>query len=365
MKIIYIANIRIPTEKAHGIQIMKMCEAFAGIGFEVELVVPKRLNDIKDNVFDYYDIKNDFSVKKLLCIDLVKFGKIGFIIQSLSFSIFSFFYVIFKKNYFIYSRDEMPLFLLSFLKKNIIYEAHMPRFNFLTKRFNKIVTISNGLKDFYVKKGVSEDKIIITHDAVDIKKFNISISKEDARKMLDLPLDKKIILYAGHLYGWKGVDTLAESAKCLTSKELVVFVGGTDTDVSSFKNKYKNIQNILILGKKPHKEIPYYLKSADVLVLPNSEKSDISKYYTSPMKLFEYMASGTPVVASELSSTKEILNNGNAIFVYPDNPKALSVGIEKILRNEELTGKISNKALSDVKDYTWTKRAENIIDFVK
>ena len=65
-KIIYLANVRLPTEKAHGIQIVKMCEAFAGLGLEVELVVPNRLNSIQDDIFDYYGVKKNFVLKSFI-----------------------------------------------------------------------------------------------------------------------------------------------------------------------------------------------------------------------------------------------------------------------------------------------------------
>ena len=59
-KLIYIANLRLPTEKAYGIQIAKMCEAFGALGLDVELVTPYRISKIKDNLFDYYSIKKNF-----------------------------------------------------------------------------------------------------------------------------------------------------------------------------------------------------------------------------------------------------------------------------------------------------------------
>ncbi len=359
MKILYIANIRIPTEKAHGIQIMKMCEAFSVQGDEVELVVPWRFNYIKDNPFTYYGVEENFKIKKVFSIDLVKFGKIGFWIQEVSFSKFAFLYSIFSKPDLIYSRDELPLFFLSPLKKNTVYEAHTPRLNFIIKRFNKIVAISQGLKDFYIKKGVREDKIIVAPDAVDIKEFNVGISKEEARKKLNLPLGKKIILYTGHLYKWKGVHTLAESSRYLSKDETMVFVGGIDKDVVKFKEKYGDVQNVFILGQKLHKDMPYYLKSADVLVLPNSGKSDISRLYTSPMKLFEYMASGTPIVASDLPSIREILNEKNSTLIEADNPKALMGGIRLALNKD------GKKALEDVRQYTWDSRALMIIKILQ
>ncbi|MBU1557858.1 hypothetical protein KKC45_02755 [Patescibacteria group bacterium] len=114
MKITYIANIRIPTEKAHGIQIMKMCEAFANEGHNVELIVPKRINNLKKNPFRYYGVQENFKIKKLPTLDLIKFGKIGFFIQSISFAKFTLFFTLFKKTDLVYSRDELPLWFLSF-----------------------------------------------------------------------------------------------------------------------------------------------------------------------------------------------------------------------------------------------------------
>ena len=121
----------------------------------------------------------------------------------------------------------------------------------------------------------------------------------------------------------------------------------------------------MIIGYRSHSEIPYWLKAADVLVLPNSGKEEISKYWTSPIKMFEYMASKRPIMASDLPSIREILNEGNAILVQPDNPQGLAEGIRKVLENKNLAEKISARAFDDVKQHTWAKRAEKILDFIK
>ena len=361
MKIIYIANARIPTERAHGIQIMKMCEAFADAGADVELVLPRRFNFIKSDPFEYYGIKKNFKTTKLPSLDLVKFGKIGFLIQSLSFACAAFWYVLLKKADVIYSRDELPLFFLSFFKKNIIWETHTAKKNFLVKRAldkcKAVIAITRGLKDFYAKEyDFNLNKVWTAPDGVDIGKFKIGGEKAEIRKELELPQNKKIALYTGHLYLWKGADTLIESAKFLGENILICLTGGTDADILKVKKQISGNKNIIIAGNKPHLEIPYWQKSADVLVLPNTAKEDISKYYTSPMKLFEYMASGTPIIASDLPSIREILNESNAVLVEPDNPEALADGIEKILNGKELADKISKRALADVQNYTWRKR---------
>ena len=372
MKILYIANARIPTEKAHGIQIMKMCEAFGNEKALVELVLPRRFNWINKDPFRYYGIKRIFKITKLPCLDFIVFdkyiGHLGLWAESLTFSISVFFYILFRKADIFYTRDKL-LMPLAIFKKNIIFETHtFPKnyflYSFFLKRIKGIIVITQKLKELLINKGIAGDKIIIAPDGVDLAQFYIGETKDDCRKKLGLPFDKKIVLYSGHLYAWKGVDTLAEAARNFQlsiSNYQFVFVGGTEKDIEEFRQKMKDIKNILIAGHRPHQEIPLWLKAADVLVLPNSGKEEISKHWTSPLKMFEYMASKRPIVASDLSSIREVLNEGNAILVEPDNPSALGKGIEKALEIQELADEISVKAFQDVRQYTWQKRAEKIL----
>lgn len=377
MKILYLANIRLPTEKAHGIQIMKTCEAFADLGHKVELAVPWRTNGIKKDPFGYYGLKRNFEIKRLPSLDFVgKFGRIGFWIQSLTFAESACWYSLFKKTDIIYSRDELPLFNLSFFRKNIFWEAHTHRHNFIIKRLLKkcagMVSITEGLKDFYAKKVADREKIFVAPDGVDLDKFGIGLNKKECRGKTGLPQNKKIIMYSGHLYDWKGATTLLEAARLfqsqnLQAENLFVFVGGTKKDVEIFKSKAgnMNLDNVLILGHKAHGDIPYYLKAADILVLPNRGDDEVSAKYTSPIKLFEYMAAGKPIVASDLPSIREILNQNNAILVEADNPQSLAKGVETVLRDLDLSDKIKDKALEDAKEYSWLKRGEKIISFLK
>ncbi len=373
MKIFYIANARIPTEKAHGIQIIKMCEVFAGVeGITVELIIPRRFNYVKKNPFEYYGVEKNFKIKKLFCFDLIaidKFiGHLGLWIESLTFFIPALLCIFFKKADVIFIRDKMLLPFVLF-KKNVIFEAHtFPKKYFLyslfLKRVKKIIVITEKLKELFVQQGISENKILVAPDGVDIKDFDIECSQLEARRKLDLPQDKKIILYTGHLYEWKGADVLFKVAQNFQNNVLLVFVGGTKEDIVKFRQKAKDIKNVVIKGHKSHKEIPYWLKAADVLVLPNSGKQEISKHWTSPLKLFEYMASKRPIIASDLPSIREILNKDNSVLFEADNSEKLAEGIKKALQDAELADKISKQAFSDVQNYTWQKRAGKILKFV-
>ena len=370
MKLVYITNARIPTDRAHGVQIVKMCEALAK-NLEVELILPARFNEIKEDLFSYYGIKKIFKIKKLFCLDLITLdkylGHFGLWIESLTFFFPALFYIIFKKADIIYTRDKILLPLV-FFKKNIIFEAHtFPQNHFLysspLKKLKGMVAITQKLKDLFIEKGISQNKILVAPDGVDIEMFDVRCSMSEARKKIGLPQDKKIALYPGHLYGWKGGQVLAEASRFLPEGVAVYFVGGTPEDIEEFKLRCSKFENVRIVGYLPPTEIPFWLKAADVLVLPNSAKEEISKHWTSPMKMFEYMAARRPIVASNLPSIGEILNDGNAILVESDNPQALAQGIKKALGDRQLSDKITDRAFYDVQNYTWDKRAKKIFDF--
>jgi len=373
MKILYIVNARIPTEKAHGVQIMKMCEAFSKIGCEVELILPRRINPIKKDPFSFYNIEKKFKIKKLPCLDLIFFdkylGHLGLWIESLSFVLVAVWFLLFKKKDMIFTRDKFFLFL-SLFKKNFIFEAHnFPQHFFLYKPFlkkvKKIITITSNLKKKFLKEGIKEEKLVVLPDGVDIKMFDVRLSKKEARKRLGLPLFKKIVVYTGHLYSWKGAQILAQSALFLPKDIEVYFVGGTQQDVERFKSRFLGFKNIKIIGWRPYSEIPVWLKASDVLVLPNSKEEDISQYYTSPLKLFEYMTSQRPIIASDLPSLREILNHKNSFLVEPQNPKKLAEKIIFVFKNKKLAQQVAERAFQDVQNYTWEKRAQKIINLLQ
>lgn len=379
MNLLYIANARIPSEKAHPYQILKMCEAFKARGAEVTLVTPFRvqpraMKEIVD-IGSHYSIKERFNIVRLPSLDLIWLNKylplldyLFFYIQALSFALFSLIYVIPKKADIVYSRDELCLFLLSFIKKNTYFELHsLPKrgrwfYVQLLSRFSGIISITDRLKELCIYAGIPGEKIIVAPDGVDLDKFGATIPKENARKELGIPLNKKIVCYTGHLYNWKGVYVLADCMKYLPSDCILYIVGGTDEDLIKFQSYVKegNISNIVIVGYVKPSLVPKYLAAADAVVLPNME-GGLSEY-TSPLKLFEYMASRRPIVASDLTSIREILNNENAVLVKPDNSKSLAEGIKKVLKGNNK--KIVENAYKDVQAHTWGKRAKKILGFM-
>jgi len=362
-----------PTEKAHGYQIVKMCEAFADNGVVIELIVPKRRNHIKDDVFTYYHTRNNFTFRYLKFIDFFSWSwlnhKIGFTLNILEFLLLSLFLKIDKQN-IIYTRSPEIAWLFGVRGYKTFYECHqLPEkksklFGYFIKKIHGIVTITNGLKqDLVADYAYSADKISTAPDGVDLETFDIKITRQEARERLDLPGDKKIILYTGHLYTWKGVDTLADASKNLPVDILIYTVGGDAQEINAFNQRNPN-HNIIAAPAVSREKVAIWLKAADLLILPNSAKEKISEKYTSPLKLFEYMASGTPIIASDLPSIREILNNKSAIFFKPDDTMSLLNEINSSFRQNINLNQINANTKQMIDNYTWHNRATHIKNFM-
>jgi glycosyltransferase involved in cell wall biosynthesis len=170
--------------------------------------------------------------------------------------------------------------------------------------------------------------------------------------------------YAGHLYPWKGVELIIEAVTALPETQGLI-VGGheREPDLARMKELAAQLDcasRVTFTGPIPPADVAARLREADVLILPN-RKSAISTEFTSPLKLFEYMASGRPIVASDLPSFREILRHGeNGLLVEPGNPQAFVAGIARIKDDPELGARLARQARQDVRAFTWAQRAERL-----
>ncbi|MDP3645461.1 MAG: glycosyltransferase family 4 protein [bacterium] len=363
----YVTLARLPTGRAHGYTIMKMCEQFAAQGCEVELFVPTRdAGILTSDPFEYYGIKRNFSLNKLWATDLLsRFEKsrLSFFLDQISFLL-----SISLKRFndtVTYTRDyQIALVARS---SHIVLEIHnIPERAYLfykaLSRAKRLVVISEGLKRSLIENGVAPEKIVVAPDAVDLSEFALAPSREIWRAYQVDP-ENKIALYTGHFYGWKGAETLAAAAPYMPSNTELVLMGGVDHELKTFQKKYAS-NRVHVIGYQPRQQIPAFLVSADVLVLPNSAKPKISSEYTSPLKLFQYMASGVPIVASDLPSIREILTDEMAFWCTPDDERALARQIEYVLSHPDEARQKAARAREEVKKYTWDARAQTILEHI-
>lgn len=381
MKILYIVNARIPSEKAHSYQIVKMCEQFALAGADLELLIPERKNSIKKDIFEFYQIKKIFKVSFIKTIDFLEyeriFGQAALYMQWLFFLLHLFRLKV-DKSTLIYTRDQGVALVMGFRGYKINYENHgwferKTKINlFMLRRAAKIITTNKFLKDSFIKNGFSRNKILVAPNGIDLNTFDLNLNKNEAIDKLSLDTklkDKIILMYSGSFktMGFeKGIKNILEALKILNDDNLVFMaVGGSDDDIGYYKKIAVDLGidfQVLFFTRQSQNRLAVYQKASDILLMPFPKIAHY-EFFMTPLKMFEYMAGQRPIIASDLPSIKEVLNNNNCIFCQPGDPADLADKIKQALNNPVLTEKISHQALRDVYQYSWDKRTRKILDF--
>jgi len=383
LKIVYITNARLPTEKAHGVQIIKMIEALSSLNNEVVLISPNRIqNEIshKTSVFDFYNVEKIFEHNLINFIDPYKYRSLmpKFFYRFFSFLVNLLWGIKSAKigsklngDFYIF-RDNTPfsyLFCAIFSKKCVIEFHDIPPF--LSRLIFKLgLMISGKTVCFAVTNKLSEDlfhkfgkvknlkKIDTLHDGVDLIKFKNNKIIENSTPLLT---------YCGSLSKSKGIDLIINSAKYIKNVEFLI-IGGLKVDVDHYKKiaNDNGVKNINFIGQVNYSDVPNLLNKSDILLLPSSAKNIKSRNYTSAMKLFEYMSIGKPIIASNIPSNTEILeNNLNCLLFEPDNPKSMVEKINTLIKDKELNKKITKNSSKLAIKYSWTERSKKMIKRIK
>lgn len=366
MNVIYPANVRLPTESAHGLQIMKTCEAMARAGLDVELVLPRRNNNTDESPFSFYGVEECFRITWLPVIDFfpapVPFA--FYILGATYFLSLAWYLRKSPRGIWLYARGEVIVPLALFFSKrfHLVWESHikpghMERYRSLARRLAGVVTVTQYYRTELVERfDFAASRVLCIPDAVDLEAFAQAPDRVSARTQLGLPTNRTIAVYTGSDIPWKGLTTLRQAALLVPHSYLVAFVGEIAPDGSDPRKLYA--------GYRPRIQMPLWLSAADVLVLTGTNTSEISQRYTSPLKLFEYLAAGRPIVCSDLSSFREILDERTVYFAKPDDPAALAEAIQRAAEEPDRNRK-ANAAKELAEQYSWTARGKRIRSFIE
>jgi glycosyltransferase involved in cell wall biosynthesis len=369
MRILYLSNARIPSPTANSIQVMKVCAAFGKIGHYVTLVARAgQWTEKGFDVYTHYGVDSSFPVIRLT-VCRGRLGKIEYSIKSGRFLRKN------RKNFDVaYGRSAHALLVAAMFHLPIIYEIHTPpatvfrnwleHLLFRSRHLKRLVFISKALQDEYLTRlgGSLIFNYIVAHDGADSYPI-------EAITRLPLPGRPRALHagYVGHLYPGKGAEILIALAKELPDWEFHI-VGGLENDIKRIRH-IAEVPNLHLHGYVPPRATANYLASMDVLLLPAKNKvtvggkGDIAPWM-SPLKLFEYMSSGKPIVASRLPVLEEVLEDGhNCLLAEPDNLNSWIRGLIKLGENKHLATTLSSNALRDLEDYySWEKRAKVVLD---
>ncbi len=374
MKIAYLTNSIIPSKFANSVHSMKMCYYLSSkYKFNVSLfAINNKSNQSIEEIYEIYGTKKTFEIKFFKKYKN-KFQIILFHIKIL-FNLF---------NYqLIYCRHPFFLFSLIFLKKKYILELHDLRvfnsffyytfFKFIlyNNKLVSIILISNQLKNDFLKIFPKlKNKSFVAHDGsscFDEKNFNKKISFNNQYNFN--------IIYVGSLHPGKGLEIIQPLSKHFKEFGFHI-IGGNDKEISKYKKDFINQSNIFFYGYINHMDIKNYIYLSDICLLPNlpdvkifsdNKYIDIGKY-TSPLKMFDYMSIGKPIIASNLENLKEVLNhNQNALLCSHNELNEWINAVDTLYSDKKLRIFIGKNAKNDLdNNYLWEVRIKNIFNFSK
>jgi len=378
--LIYLSPGTLPSRWAHSGQIAKMSEAFSKQVPHVEVVTSSDLfsclTGMNQEFMDWYGLSHPFKLVKIPVRLSKDFDSKDFDDDLLLK--FSSLYACLAYNHSIFSRSILLIYTRTIKVANILQRIGVPFLlewhDFLSQDFSLdlqgstllgVVTTLPNLADSYLEQGLDPDKVLVVPNACDLKDFLPHQPKEVARQNLSIPLHKKIVLYSGHLYEYKGISTILEVAHLLPDCQFI-FVGGWQDDIERVKQlcHQSGLENVDLIGHVSKSHLAVYLYAADVLVLPTSLKFENLASVSCPLKLFDYMAVKRPIVASALPSIQTILKHEyNALLAEPDNPISFNDLVCQLLRNPSLSEAIAEQAYQDVQQFSWDRRASRVLEF--
>ena len=384
MRILYFTDTRFPIERANGVQTMATCHALAARGHDVTLVARPDTASPRRDAFDYYDLPP----LPTLRIDTIagprspRARRARFLLAALR-------RIVTNRADVVYTRDlGLAAFFVqvpAWRRPPVIYESHgisvivsaeMPallgkpelqptprklqrldrRERRVWRRADAYVTITHALREELTSRYGPRERLFVVPDGAR------SVPTGARAQQGEQP--SAVAGYAGHLYPWKGVDIFVQ-ALALAPHVRGLIVGGhpDEPDYARVEALVRDLGlsgRVELTGPVRPPDVRRRLAPATWLVLPNA-KSAISERYTSPLKLFEYLSMGRPIVASDLPSIREVLTDGQtALLVPPGDPKALATAMLRLASDTALRTALGAAAAALAPEYAWERRAERL-----
>lgn len=365
MRILVASAFEANSLKAHAINTVKMAQGFARLGHDVAIICqrPSWGRVTSDELATTYGLTEPI---RWLQVPHTLLGRhVG---QHWLFAILSFPIALFLRPELVFSRNYIFPWVTSKWGIKTVAESHAHPDN-RTAPFMRLVgaagkgafqvwvTISHTLANHYHSLGVPKEKLIVLPDAVDLQLFQRPPELPPSPYSNSQPN----VVYAGHLYDYKGIPTVLAAAARLPEVHFH-FVGGWSEDIFRQKRRVQELalENVTFHGLIMHSAVPTYLWHADVLLLPPSSHHP-SFAWTSPVKMGEYLASGSPVVATSIQALRYWLTEDEVRFVEPDSPEAMAEGILYVLNNPHYSIQLSQRGLEKAQDLSYERRASLIL----
>ena len=392
-KLLYISLMRLPTEKAHGGQIMQNCEAFAEAGCEVTLWVARRWNsrelrEVGDD-HEYYGLKSNFRIRRLPCLDIYPLfpadsrgAQLAFYALACSYALVCALMLLVVRADIYYSRDEIIIWLLGLLtpQRAIAYEAHLFAPSGRGARLQAraassagtVIAITQPLRrDLVAQRRANPERCLVAHDGIRRARFENLPEQRSARRELGWDENAFIVGYVGQLQMLgmdKGVAALVD-ALVEVEGACLALVGGPADMAEELRRRWLEsglpAQRFLYAGQVAPSAVPTYLRAFDVCAMPHPPTRQFSRY-TSPLKLFEYMAASRAILATDLPAWADVVTHEEtALLLPPGDVEAWAAAMIRLRDEPALRQRLGAAARQRaMTEYTWDTRVRRILDTI-
>ena len=395
MRLLYIANARIPTEKAHGLQIMQNCEALARAGAKVTLWIPRRVNSRElravADPWAHYGVQPCFSLQRLPCLDLqwlvgegiATLRRSAFLLQVISWILILTVTLLSGRRPDVYFTRDLPvagLLVLLGRGRRLAYEPHRISGSGagrwlqarVMQRAAALFPVTAAMARQAGELGATREQLCVVHDGIRAERFMDLPSREEARRELGWSGDRFVVGYVGRLQTMamdKGVGSLTKAVAPVENMAIAL-VGGPEEGIRELRNLWHDCgrtdDDFLVAGQVNPEAVPLYLAAFDVCAMPFPWTEHFA-WYASPVKLFEYMSSGRPLVATDLPAVAEVVRHEeHALLVPPDDVPALREALQRLQGDAALRQRLARNAREEVMGrYTWAHRARRILEHLE
>jgi glycosyltransferase involved in cell wall biosynthesis len=233
---------------------------------------------------------------------------------------------------------------------------------------DRVVVVSRVLRDELVAQGVPAQRIVVNPNGVDPGLFRPDAGGQQVRRELGL-CSAVVVGFSGTFGAWHGIPTLARALGLVLAARanahwLLLGDGPLRQLIDqALAGQDAWARRVTSVGMRPHAEMPAYLAACDVLVSPHGKQADGGEFFGSPTKLYEYMASGRPIVASNLGQIAEVLTNeDSALLTPPDDAEALAAAVVRLVDDADLRARLGAAArAAAVRHHTWRQNAERVL----
>jgi len=222
------------------------------------------------------------------------------------------------------------------------------------KNSDGVIVINDKLKDYAIEMGSDPDRTYLVRAGVDFERFNSHIDGSKVRKQYKIEESDFVLFFMGWLYDFSGLKEVTLDLAKIKKKEsnlkvLIVGEGDLYAELKKIRQKYNLQDRIILTGWQPYEKIPEFLKISDLCLFP-AHDNEVTHNIV-PIKIYEYMAAGKPVIATRLPGVVKEFGNNNGV-IYADEPREVVKRTVELIKNGDLAEQ-GLRAKRFVKRYSW------------